>query len=115
MSVLAENLKTEKTENLAAGMYVESPFGFGIGVRDESAPNHWKEVTDISFADKKTIFIFPGSGTNSAETANGMCKIVEEMLPEEIRKVIESKLPSTIEVATVYGGQPVYYFIISAE
>ena len=34
---------------------------------------------------------------------------------EEIRKVIESKLPSTIEVATVYGGQPVYYFIISAE
>ena len=34
---------------------------------------------------------------------------------EEIRKVIESKLPSAIEVATVYGGQPVYYFIISAE
>lgn len=34
---------------------------------------------------------------------------------EEIRKVIEDKLPSTIEVATVYGGQPVYYFIISAE
>ena len=34
---------------------------------------------------------------------------------EEIRKVIESKLPSTIEVAAVYGGQPVYYFIISAE
>ena len=34
---------------------------------------------------------------------------------EEICKVIESKLPSTIEVATVYGGQPVYYFIISAE
>lgn len=34
---------------------------------------------------------------------------------EEIRKVIESKLPSSIEVAAVYGGQPVYYFIISAE
>ena len=34
---------------------------------------------------------------------------------EEIRKVIEGKLPSTIEVAAVYGGQPVYYFIISAE
>ena len=34
---------------------------------------------------------------------------------EEIRKVIEGKLPSTIEVACVYGGQPVYYFIISAE
>ncbi len=83
MSVLAENLKTEKTENLAAGRYVESPLGFGIGVRDESAPNHWKEVTGISFADKKTIFILPGSGTNSAETANGMCKIVQNMLPED--------------------------------
>ena len=34
---------------------------------------------------------------------------------EEIRKVIEGKLPSTIEVSAVYGGQPVYYFIISAE
>lgn len=34
---------------------------------------------------------------------------------EEIRKVIEGKLPSSIEVAAVYGGQPVYYFIISAE
>ncbi len=40
---------------------------------------------------------------------------ISETQAEEIRKVIESKLPSTIEVATVYGGQPVYYFIISAE
>ena len=40
---------------------------------------------------------------------------ISEAQAEEIRKVIESKLPSTIEVATVYGGQPVYYFIISAE
>ena len=40
---------------------------------------------------------------------------ISEAQAEEIRKVIESKLPSTIEVATVYGGPPVYYFIISAE
>ena len=40
---------------------------------------------------------------------------ISEAQAEEIRKVIESKLPPTIEVATVYGGQPVYYFIISAE
>ena len=55
---------------------------FGIGVRDENEPNHWKEKTDISFADKKTILILPGSGANSAKEANGMCKIVQNMLPQ---------------------------------
>lgn len=55
---------------------------FGIGVRDENEPNHWKETSDISFADKKTILILPGSGTNSAKEANGMCKIVQKMLPQ---------------------------------
>lgn len=34
---------------------------------------------------------------------------------EDIRSIIEAKLPSSVEVAAVYGGQPVYYFIISAE
>ncbi len=40
---------------------------------------------------------------------------ITEIQAESIRAVIESKLPSSIEVATVYGGQPVYYYIISAE
>ena len=56
---------------------------FGIGVRDESEPDHWKEKTDISFADKKTILILPGSGANRAKEANGMCKIVQNMLPQD--------------------------------
>ena len=34
---------------------------------------------------------------------------------EEIRSAIENKLSSSIEVNTIYGGQPVYYYIISAE
>lgn len=34
---------------------------------------------------------------------------------EDIRSAIEAKLSASVEVAAVYGGQPVYYFIISAE
>ncbi len=40
---------------------------------------------------------------------------VTEAQAEDIRAVIESKLPSSIEVSAIYGGQPVYYYIISAE
>lgn len=40
---------------------------------------------------------------------------VTEEQAEEIRSVIESKLSSSIEVVSIYGGQPVYYYIISAE
>ncbi len=40
---------------------------------------------------------------------------VTEEQAEGIRQVIENKLPSSIEVSAVYGGQPVYYYIISAE
>ncbi len=40
---------------------------------------------------------------------------VTEEQAEAIRTVIEGKLPSSIEVNTIYGGQPVYYYIISAE
>ena len=40
---------------------------------------------------------------------------VTEEQAEAIRDVIAGKLPSGIEVYSVYGGQPVYYFIISAE
>lgn len=40
---------------------------------------------------------------------------VSEEQAEAIREVIEGKLPNSIEVNTVYGGQPVYYYIISAE
>ncbi len=40
---------------------------------------------------------------------------ITEEQAEGIRSVIESKLPSSIEVNAIYGGQPVYYYIISAE
>ena len=56
---------------------------FGIGIRDENRPNHWCETSDISFKDKKTILILPGSGANRAKEANGMCKIVQNMLPQD--------------------------------
>lgn len=57
---------------------------FSIGVRDYSLPYHWRESdSNFSFKNKKTILILPGSGTNSAKEANGMCKIVERMMPDE--------------------------------
>ncbi len=40
---------------------------------------------------------------------------VTEEQAEAIRTVIEGKLPNSIEVNIIYGGQPVYYYIISAE
>ena len=40
---------------------------------------------------------------------------VSEEQAEEIRAAVEGKLPNSIEVNTIYGGQPVYYYIISAE
>ncbi len=40
---------------------------------------------------------------------------VTEEQAEKIRGAIEAKLPNSIEVNTIYGGQPVYYYIISAE
>ena len=40
---------------------------------------------------------------------------ITEDQAEEIRSAIEEKLPNSIEVGTIYGGQPVYYYIISAE
>ncbi|MBE6454808.1 MAG: hypothetical protein E7017_08050 [Alphaproteobacteria bacterium] len=54
---------------------------FGFGVRDLHSDNHWIDAPqDFSFLGKKTILILPGSGTNSAKAANGMCKIAENML-----------------------------------
>ena len=40
---------------------------------------------------------------------------VSEEQAEAIRTVIAGKLSSDIEVNAIYGGQPVYYYIISAE
>lgn len=58
-----------------------------LGIRDLSAENHWRAVSeDFSLSDKKTILILPGSATNSAQEANGMCKIVENMLTSEERE-----------------------------
>lgn len=56
----------------------------GFGLRDYNATNHWRVCDEkFSLLGKKTIFIVPGSGTNSEEQANGMCKIVENMLPDD--------------------------------
>lgn len=54
----------------------------GFGVRDYNDVKHWRNVDEnFSLLGKKTILILPGSGTNSAKQANGMCKIAENMLP----------------------------------
>ena len=60
---------------------------YSFGVRDMQAPSHWREApTDFSLLDNyKTIVIFPGSGSTEAKAANGMCKIFENMLPEELK------------------------------
>lgn len=59
---------------------------FGFGVRDLNSKNHWRDASDdFSFLDGKTILILPGSGTNSAKDANGMCKIAEDMLPDDVK------------------------------
>ena len=34
---------------------------------------------------------------------------------EELKKMLDSKISDDIEVNIVYGGQPVYYYIISVE
>lgn len=66
---------------------IEEYARFGFGIRDESAEHHWRNLdNNFSFLGKKSILILPGSGTTSAESANGMCKVVENMLPEELRK-----------------------------
>lgn len=62
-------------------------YHFSLGLRDENAPNHWREAPkNYSFAGHKTILIFPGSATHSSQAANGMCKVVESMLSEKERK-----------------------------
>ena len=57
----------------------------------------------------------PYCGTESIEYISAETKKDAEEQAEEIRSVIEAKLPGSIEVNTIYGGQPVYYYIISAE
>ena len=34
---------------------------------------------------------------------------------EQIENAVRARLPEGVEMAVVYGGQPVYYYIISAE
>lgn len=66
-------------------MNVEALSRFGLGVRDKNSPHHWREDDgSLSFSgDKKTILILPGSGTHDSKAANGMCKIVENILPPD--------------------------------
>lgn len=69
---------------------VANRYHYVMGIRDENAPNHWREAPEnYKFAERKTVLVFPGSAAHSAQAANGMCKIVEEMLPEEIRKDVD--------------------------
>ena len=68
----------------------EKEFTFFMGIRDLNAPNHWREAPkNYSFLGHKTILILPGSATHSAAVANGMCKVAECALPEEIRKNVD--------------------------
>lgn len=63
---------------------------FKLGRRDDSSPHHWREVSGkLPVPAQKQIFIFPGSGANSARAANGMCKILEQMLGADLAKQCE--------------------------
>lgn len=67
----------------------EEEYQFGLGLRDLSVSKHWRELPrDYSFLNHKTVLILPGSGTRSAKDANGMCKIAESMLNENIKNSV---------------------------
>ncbi len=69
---------------------IDDIFSFSLGFRDENAPEHWREAAEnYSFLGHKTILILPGSATNSAQEANGMCKIVQNLLPEDLAKKVD--------------------------
>lgn len=68
----------------------EREFTFFMEIRDLNAPNHWRSAPkNYSFSGHKTVLILPGSATNSAEAANGMCKVVERALSEKDRKDVD--------------------------
>lgn len=68
----------------------EKNFTFFMGIRDLDAPNHWRKVNDkYPFAKRKTVLVLPGSAVHSAQGANGMCKVVENMLSEKERKNVD--------------------------
>ena len=52
--------------------------------------------------DTSVLTIYYGEGITPAQA-------------DEIKTVIESRVSNDIEVSAVFGGQPVYYYIISAE
>ena len=71
----------------------EEEYQFGLGLRDLSVSKHWRELPrDYSFLNHKTVLILPGSGTRSAKDANGMCKIAESMLNENIKKHLDDDI-----------------------
>ena len=77
-------------------------FSFSLGFRDENASEHWREAPkDYSFLGHKTILILPGSATNSAQDANGMCKIV--------RKLLSKDLADKVDICSLYYPQKTKY------
>lgn len=65
-------------------------YHFRIGLRDNSAPNHWREINQkYPFAKRKTVLVLPGSAAHSAKDANGMCKVIENMISEKERKNVD--------------------------
>lgn len=77
-------------------------FSFSLGFRDENAPEHWREAPkDYSFLGHKTILILPGSATNSAQDANGMCKIV--------RKLLSKDLVDKVDICSLYYPKKTKY------
>ena len=68
--------------------YYQTISEFHMGMRHDDSDTHWIDVSsDFSFLGaKKSILVLPGSGTSSSEAANGMCKLVEKMLPPELRE-----------------------------
>ena len=70
---------------------------------DESLESCIASITEESVAGEESyVNVFYGEG-------------IKEEDAENISNIVKSKLPQGAEVNVVYGGQPVYYYIISVE
>lgn len=76
--------ETEQTQNKIIG-----------GIRDRKAPRHWRGLQKgYSLRKKpKKILVLPGNGAETAKSANGMCKVVQDLL---------GKIPFKYEVCGFY-------------
>lgn len=67
----------------------------GLGRRVSTEDKHWEEVTNPdALLGKKVILCLPGNGTKTAKVANGMCKVIANMLSEPVRQALGENIYS---------------------